>query len=57
MTIERLEELKEWFHIVAGRLVSSFHAENCYLINHLIEAEIDRQRLLLDADKQLIGGE
>ena len=42
MTIERLEELKEWFHDVAGRLVSSFHAENCYLIDYLIDDEIDR---------------
>ena len=42
MTIERLEELKEWFHDIAGRLVSAFHAENCYLIDYLIDDEIDR---------------
>ena len=50
MTIERLEELKEWFHDVSWILVSSFHAENRDLIDYLIEAEIDRQSVSFNDD-------
>ena len=43
MTIEELKGLKEWFHLVTGHLPSAMNATFCYMIDALIDAEIERQ--------------
>ena len=43
ITIEELKDLKEWFRLVTGHLPSAMNATYCYMIDALIDAEIERQ--------------